>query len=112
LKYAKTLLNAIQALQIALQRILNFRPALYIGGDIDENMIAGDQDLLFRLVQTGMTEAVPRGMNAPEMVCAHVDDVPVLQNVQLGYPFRTKFETRVLLDGTLELIFRKAVLGA
>ena len=43
-------MNAIQAVQIALKGILNLGPALNIGGDIDQNMIASDQYLLFRLV--------------------------------------------------------------
>jgi hypothetical protein len=56
------IMNAVQTLKVALKGILNFGPALNIGGDIDQNMIARNQYLLFLLVQTGMAEAVPRGM--------------------------------------------------
>jgi hypothetical protein len=57
-----------------------------VSSSVKIHMITGDQDLLFRLVQTGMAEAVPRSMNASEIdfqfLKSGLDRLPALIPVQ------------------------------
>jgi hypothetical protein len=59
---------------------------LDVGGDVIQDMVAGNEDLSAGLIEANVPQGVTRSGDAAEMITTAFHDVPVIQEVQFRYP--------------------------
>ena len=72
----------VQTVQVIFQGILIVVPTLNIGRDVDEHVIAGDEYFFGWLVQTGMPQGVPRGLNALKTIGPDLNGFALFQQFE------------------------------
>ena len=74
--------KSLEAVQVALQRVLRIRPELDCGSHVSQHMISREEDALVGIVEAHVAHAVTGRAEAREPVWADIDPVTVLHETE------------------------------
>lgn len=101
--------HLFQALKIAVQWVAVIRPALNVGGDVDEKMVPRNQDSLFRFVQAGMSQGMTGSLDAGKGIFAVLDLLPIGNDLELGVPLAPELAGRMGGQSRTQSVYGKPV---